>query len=120
MNVCPSSELLASLLAEELDPQTAERLVDHVGDCPTCRATLLSLSEDLDDWQSWESMLQAPQVSWPTWASGEGNSSERADTDQPPVNAAQGKSRVPDTSRVRRHIRVSSWRRGDAQSRLAC
>ena len=61
--------MLEALLGDDLDVVTAESLVDHLTECPACRAALLEMSVDKDDWKIWESVLKTPKLSWPSVAS---------------------------------------------------
>ena len=62
MTACSSEKQLLALLDEQLDDLTADRLVDHLGQCAVCRHKLLELSVEMEDWDSWESMLRTPQL----------------------------------------------------------
>lgn len=65
MNPCPSPELLQALLDDRLESSVAENLTDHLGECFVCRDALLRLSVELDDWDSWESMIRAKPIDLP-------------------------------------------------------
>ncbi len=92
MTACPSPELLAALINDDLEADSAETLVDHLSQCETCREALLKLSVDPDEWRGWESLLQAQHLSWPT-------------TDgQSPTATDVGGEHGPSTSRDTTHL----------------